>query len=110
MGLFGTTLILIAQAIVSIAIIVYFRREHPDDHHWFETLVAPLIAFFAQVAVIWLMLTNLDLLGGGYAFAKWVPYMSAATMLVGLGVAFYVKKYDPEKYARMGRMAYEGVD
>lgn len=110
MALFGTTLILIAQAVVSIAIIVYFRREHPEDQHWLETLVAPLIAFVAQVTVIVLLLSNLSFLSGGYALASWIPYMSAAILLLGLGGAFYVKRFDPEKYARIGRVIYQGTD
>jgi amino acid transporter len=109
MALFGTTIILVAQAIVSLAIIVYFRREHPQDHHWFKTLVAPLVAFVAQVTVIWLLISNLDFLSGGYALAKWIPAMTAGVLLLGVGVAFYLKRYDRTKYDRIGRMIYEGV-
>ena len=38
LAVMGTMLILFAQAVVSIAIIVYFRTHHPEDHHWLSTL------------------------------------------------------------------------
>lgn len=110
MALFGTTLILVAQAIVSLAIIVYFRREHPEDHHWFRTLAAPAVAFVAQLTVIGLLVSNLDFLSGGYTLATWIPAMAAAVLLLGIAVAFYLKRNAPEKYASIGRMIYEGVD
>ena len=44
MALVGTMLIMASQALVSVAIIAYFMKHHPDDHHWWETLVAPVIA------------------------------------------------------------------
>ena len=34
LAVMGTMLIMLAQALVSIAIIVYFRKNHPEDHHW----------------------------------------------------------------------------
>src|SRR5499433_1516216 len=45
LAVMGTMLILFAQALVSIAIVVYFRTHHPEEHHWWSTLVAPLISF-----------------------------------------------------------------
>ena len=38
MALMGTIIILVAQAVVSIAIIAYFHREHPADRHWLATV------------------------------------------------------------------------
>ena len=110
MALLGTTLILVAQAVVSLAIIVYFRREHPEDHHWLKTLIAPAIAFLAQLTVIGLLVSNLDFLSGGYTLAKWIPGMAAAVMLLGIAIAFYLKRSAPEKYESIGRMIYEGID
>lgn len=110
MALFGTTLILVAQAVVSIAIIVYFRREHPEDHHWFETLVAPVIAFVAQLVVIGMLLANLDFLSAGYSFAKWIPWLVVAIIGAGILGAIVMKRTSPGKYDSIGRMIYQGVD
>lgn len=110
MALFGTTLILVAQAVVSLAIIAYFRREHPQDHHWFKTLVAPAIAFVAQVAVIGMLVANLDFLSAGYAFAKWIPGLTVAILVIGIAGAMILKRLNPAKYDSIGRMIYDGVD
>src|SRR5690242_940573 len=55
MALLGTSLILIAQAVVSIAIMIYFQKHHADDTHWFATMVAPIISFVGQVIVLGLL-------------------------------------------------------
>lgn len=109
MALLGTMLILGAQALVSVAIVVYFRKYHPQDHHWFKTLVAPIVAFIAQAAVIGLCLTNMDFLGGGIAFADYIVWINLAVFLFGLAGAFYIKAKNPAKYENIGRMIYQGV-
>jgi amino acid transporter len=111
-GLFaimGVIIILAAQALVSVAIIMYFRTHHPDEHHWWSTLVAPLIGFVAQLYVIYLCLSNMAFLGGGYRFADWIPWIDLVVVLLGIGGAFYLKSSDPKKYEEIGRLIYEGV-
>ena len=109
MALLGTILILAAQAIVSIAIIVYFRANHPEDHHAWKTQMAPILAFVAQVWVIWLAASQMDFLGGGFPFAKWIIPIDVAVFVVGLAGALYIKKSDPGKFAQIGRLMYQGV-
>jgi hypothetical protein len=109
MALLGTAIIMIAQAIVSLAIIVYFRTHHPDDHHWFETLIAPLISFVAQIYIVWLLFSHMDFLGGGVAFANWIPWIIAVIILVGIGGALYLKSAKPQVYDKLGRLLYEGL-
>ena len=109
MALLGTILILAAQAVVSVAIVVYFRREHPEDHHWWKTLVAPIFAFVAQVYVIWLAASQMGFLGGGYAFANYIIPIDVAVFVVGLVGALYIKMKDPAKFAQIGRLIYQGV-
>src|ERR1700756_4319079 len=78
-GLFavmGVVIILAAQALVSLAIIMYFRTHHPEEHHWWTTLVAPLIALVTQAYVIYLCLSNMAFLGGGSRFADWIPWIA----------------------------------
>lgn len=106
MALLGTILILASQALVSLAIIVYFRREHPEDHHWFKTLVAPLIAFFAQSYIIYLCVSNMEFLGAGLALSNWLVPIDIAVFVVGLLGAFYLKKSNPTKFEQIGRLVY----
>jgi len=109
MALLGTSLVLFAQAIVSLAVIVYFRTHHPEDHHWFETLVAPLISFIAQIIVIWMLFTNIDFLGGGLAFANWILWINIAVIAIGILAALWLKSAKPQVYDQIGRLMYEGL-
>ena len=109
MALLGTIIILSAQAIVSVAIIVYFRREHPEDHHWWKTLIAPVLAFIAQVYIVYLCISNMAFLGGGFAFANYIPWIDLAVVVLGLVYALYVKRTDPNKFEQIGRLMYQGL-
>lgn len=109
MALLGTSLVMFAQALVSIAIVVYFRTHHPDDHHWFETLVAPVIAFVAQIYIIYLLFDNIEFLGGGLAFANWILWINLAIIAVGVVGALILKSAKPQVYDQLGRLLYEGL-
>ena len=109
MALLGTILILSAQAIVSVAIVVYFRKHHPDEHHGWKTQMAPIIAFVTQVGVIYLCVSNFDFIGGTATFAKYIIWIDLAVFALGLAGSLYVKKSDPDKFARIGRLIYQGV-
>ncbi len=108
MALLGTIIILSAQAAVSVAIVVYFRREHPDEHHWWKTMLAPILAFIAQVYIVYLCISNMAFLGGGFAFANYIPWIDLGVVILGLLYAFYMKKADPAKYEQIGRLIYQG--
>jgi amino acid transporter len=109
MALVGTALIMFAQALVSVAIIFYFRKNHPEEHHWFETLVAPAIAFLAQIAILYLLFSNMDFLGGGLPFANWILWINLAVLVIGYAGALYLKSAKPQVYDQLGRMLYEGI-
>ncbi|HEY3146361.1 MAG TPA: APC family permease [Dongiaceae bacterium] len=109
MALLGTSLVMFAQAIVSLAIIVYFRTHHPEDHHWFETLVAPLISCAAQIYVIYLLFSQIEFLGGGLTLANWILPFNIAVIVVGVIGALILKAAKPEVYDKLGRLLYEGL-
>ena len=109
MALVGTILIVTSQAVVSLAIIAYFRKHHPEDHHWWKTLIAPAIAFVTQAYVVYLCVANMDFLGGGLRFADYIIWIDLAVLVVGVLGAFYIKASDPEKYDKIGRLIDEGV-
>jgi amino acid transporter len=110
MALLGTSLVLIAQAVVSLAIIVYFQKHHASDVHWFETIGAPIISFVAQAVVLWLLLSNMDFLGGGLTFANHIWWMDIVIIAAGILGALWLKSSKPQVYDNIGRLIYVGLD
>jgi amino acid transporter len=110
MAVMGVVSILAIQALVSIAIFAYFRTHHKQDHHWWTTITAPLIATVTQALVLYLAIKNLKFLGSGYSYTKWLVIGDALIFLVGLGYAFYVKTHDRAKYETIGRIINRGLD
>lgn len=110
MALMGVVSILSIQAIVSLAIFNYFRTHYKDEHHWWKTILAPLIAAGSQAYVVYLAISKLSFLGSGYSYAQWLVWGDLAIFLAGLGYAFYVKRADRSKYETIGRMINQGLD
>ena len=109
LAVMGTMLIMLAQALVSVAIIRYFLKNHPEEHHWWSTLAAPLISFVAQVLIIAVMIWRMDFLGGGLGFADYIVWINLAVLVIGIVGAFYLKAADPAKYDKIGRLIFQGV-
>jgi amino acid transporter len=109
MAVMGVIIILAVQALVSLSILIYFAKEHPEDVHWWKTRLAPGISFIAQVVVIYLLFKNLLFLGGGYHYAVWLGPIDLVVVLLGLGGAFYLKARKPAKYESAGRLVNEGL-
>lgn len=110
MALMGVVSILAIQALVSIAIFNYFRTHHQADHHWWKTIIAPVISTIGQIVILYLAIKNLAFLGSGYSYTKWLCWGDLLIFLVGLGYAFWVKAHDRAKYESIGRMINQGLD
>jgi hypothetical protein len=110
MAVMGVVSILAIQALVSLAIFNYFRTHHQDEHHWWTTILAPLISLVSQAVVLYLAISNLNFLGSGYSYAKWLCWGDLAIFVAGLGYAFYLKSKDRAKYETVGRMINQGLD
>jgi amino acid transporter len=110
MAVMGVVSILAIQALVSIAILNYFRTHHAADHHWWTTLTAPVIAAVTQLYVLYLAIDNLSFLGAGYSYAKWLVWGDVVIFAGGLAYAFYLKSSNRAKYETIGRMINEGLD
>jgi len=110
MAVMGVVSILAIQALVSIAIVNYFRNHHAGEHHWWTTTTAPIIAALTQAYVLYLALDNLTFLGAGYWYAKWLCWADLAIFLVGIGYALYVKSNNRAKYEVIGRLINDGLD
>src|SRR3954447_5083577 len=110
MAVMGVIIILSVQAVVSLSVLVYFERFHKDEVHWWRTRLAPLLSFISQAFVVYLLFTNIDFLGAGsYSYANWLGPIDAAVVLIGVGTAFYFKKYKPAKYEQAGRLINDGL-
>ena len=109
MAVMGVIIILSVQALVSLAILIYFERYHRDEVHWWRTRLAPLLALVSQAAVVWLLFDNISFLGGGYSYANLLGPIDLVVVLVGVGAAFYFKKRKPQKYEQAGRLINEGL-
>jgi amino acid transporter len=109
MAVMGVIIILSVQAVVSLAILVYYERYHRDEAHWWKTRLAPVLALASQAYVVYLLFTNIDFLGAGYGYAKLFGPIDAAVVLIGIGIAFYYKRKRPELFEKVGRLVNEGV-
>jgi amino acid transporter len=109
MAVMGVIVILGVQALVSLSILIYFQRHHEDEVHWWKTIVAPALAFISQAYVVYLLFSNIDFLGSGYGYAKWLGPIDLVVVLIGVAAAFYFKARKPEKYEQAGRLINEGL-
>jgi amino acid transporter len=109
MAVMGVIVILAVQALVSISILLYFRKNHGEDVHWWKTIVAPALAFITQGYVVFLLFDNISFLGSGYGYAKWLGPIDLLVVLAGIGFAFYIKRRDPAKYESAGRLINDGL-
>jgi amino acid transporter len=108
MAVMGVIIILSIQALVSLAIFWYFWQR--GEHHWITTVTCPLIAFVTQGIVVYLLFKNIEFLGAGYWYAKWLlGPLDLAVFLLGVGLAFYLKNRDRAKYDAVGRLVNQGV-
>src|SRR5258707_11562917 len=71
MAVMGVIIILSVQALVSLAILVYYERYHRDEAHWWKTRLAPPLALGSQAAAGSLPFDNIDFTGSGHSYAQW---------------------------------------
>lgn len=105
-AILGTMLLLILQAFVSIAIIVYFRKNHPGEVGVFPGLIAPLIAFVAQVYLVYLLVVNLETFGGTGDFGTRIPLIALGIVVWGFVWGIILRVAAPETHAKIGRMVF----
>lgn len=103
LAVMGTLLLLILQAIVSLAIIVYFTRHHPGERRLFSTVIAPAVACVAQAMLVYLLVIKLDTFGGVGAFGSKIPQLAAAIVALGFAWGVVLRVAAPAVHARIGR-------
>lgn len=110
LAILGTMAILIVQTLCSFAVIGYFRKNHPEDRHWFKTFTAPLLGGIGMIAVVVLLVLNMETAAGLAAdslFFKLIPWIVGLVFFGGLGLGFYLKAKQPDRYAIIGRIVLE---
>ena len=109
MAIMGVIVILAIQALVSVAILLYFWQNHGTDVHWWSTVLAPIISFVGQAVVLYLLFTNIDFIGGGLGFARWLGPIDLFIFALGIVLAFYIRNSQPDKYKNLGRLIHENL-
>lgn len=110
LAILGTMAILIVQTLCSFAVIGYFRKNHPEDRHWFRTFTAPLLGGIAMAAVVVLLLVNMRTAAGLAAdsvFFTLIPWIVGVVFFGGLGLGLWLKFKSPERYEIIGRVVLE---
>lgn len=98
----GTGLLLVLQAVVSLAIINWFRKN--GGGNVLTTVIAPAVSFLVQIWLVYTLIAKLDVLGGTNGFAQSIPYVGLAIIVIGLIWGFAVKSSNPEAYKNIGHM------
>src|SRR5579859_4066719 len=109
MAVMGVIIILSVQALVSLSVLVYFERYHHDEVNWWKTRLAPLISFFSQAFVVYLLFKNISFLGGGYGYANLLGPIDGVVVVLGIAAAFYYKRRMPAKFETAGRLINNGL-
>jgi amino acid transporter len=102
----GTGLLLVLQAVVSIAIIRYFAKK--GGGNMLSTVIAPAISCVVQAILVYLLVANLATFAGSSPFANAIPWIGLVIILVGLLWGFVLKSVNPEGYRNIGHMVHEG--
>lgn len=102
----GTGLLLVLQAIVSLAIIVYFQKN--GGGNVITTMIAPVVSVLAQVWLVYLLVSNLATFAGTSPFANSIPWIALAIILVGLVWGIVLKSTNPTAFRNVGHMVNDG--
>ncbi len=101
----GTGLLLVLQAIVSLAIILWFQKN--GGGNVFTTMIAPGVSVVVQILLVYTLIDNLAILGGTNGFAKSIPYVGLAIIVIGLIWGFVLKSSNSAAYRNIGHMTNE---
>src|SRR5713101_9012895 len=85
MAVMGVIVILAVQALVSVAILVYFWQHHGDEVHWWSTVLAPVISFLGQAVVLFLLIQNFGFIAGSFRLANYLVPIDVVIFAAGIG-------------------------
>lgn len=95
--------ILSVQAIVCVAIIMFFKKDRRGYGAW-QTVIAPSIAFIGLIVALFLVISNLELLAGtSNLVVDSFPLLVALTGLFGVAYALSIRRSDRARYDSLGK-------
>ncbi|MBY3377385.1 APC family permease [Rhizobium laguerreae] len=96
--------ILLVQVLVSVAIIMFFRKT-PNIYSAWTTMIAPVLALLGLMGSLVLVSSNLSLLSGSESLiVKAFPYAMVLVGILGALFAIRVKRSKPALYASLGKV------
>lgn len=99
----GGFAILLLMLFTSASVVMFFRRSGPVAASKWHTLIAPSLATVALAIIVFLAISNFDLLiGGTKADALMLQIVTWGVFVVGMLLAAYYKRNRPDAYERIG--------
>ncbi|MCI4065186.1 APC family permease [Micromonospora sp. R77] len=103
--------VVLLMTLTSASVVGFFRGRSGPESLW-QRLIAPVLGTLLLGTVLVVMLVNFDALlaPDTAAYLKWLlPAIPMAAALIGLLWGVVLKSIRPEAYARIGRVAEEGL-
>jgi len=101
MGALGTLGLVVLQALVSVAVIGFFKKARRGEGHWHAS-VAPALAAIGLGFAAWQIALHLPLLSGAENIVvRSFPWLVAGSVAVGFACAPLLKRWRPENYRRL---------
>ncbi|WP_374314637.1 APC family permease [Dongia sp.] len=99
----ATLSVITLMAIVSFAVIVFFRRQPQLEGSGFKTMLMPLLAGAALAVIAYQVVTHFDVLtGASPALAIGLPILVPIAGILGAIVAFQMKQSGSARFAQLG--------
>lgn len=96
--------ILAVQALVSMAIILFFRKDAKGHSAW-TTAIAPGLALVGLLGALVLVISNLELLAGASNIVvNSFPFLVLLAAVIGMVFALQIKRSSPARYAALGKV------
>lgn len=101
----GGFAVLLLMLLTSISVVVFFRRRRDIvDTSWWSTMAAPMLSALGLLAVLYLAISNFQLMTGGeLPMAVGLQVAIWGTLVVGIVTAIIFRTRRPITYERIGR-------
>ncbi|QDK97514.1 APC family permease [Acinetobacter tandoii] len=99
----GTAGIIALMALVSLSIIVWFRKNSDVKEHPIKTLIMPFISLLVMGSISLFVFKNMEMVAGGEKNDAWIfNVILGAIFVSGLLLAMYYKAAKPHRYKNIG--------
>lgn len=100
----GTLGVIALMAASSFAVVAFFLCHRDLERNLLRTLVAPLVAGIALIAILWYAIANFGLLISAGGILVWLlPALLLVAAVLGAGASLVLRSRSPQLYAEMGR-------